>query len=212
MRANGCSRFSRMILLWVGGSEVSDVVWAFELDGHVYCFTSLQRDTACRDPGGLLPEAAYLSRRIPLSRVRFEEAFRNVAEVAPKGDYSLGATGRFMHGRWLHVAAYDRNQDWFLRGTIVEQEMLAAVNFLADLEVFRPEDGRAVTLNKARDLLRGIEVQEFEPVPEGPFENRVGIFPPDLEHDPASLLRRIERDWPSCVPFLVGLDLASGRP
>jgi len=214
MEANGLHQFPSMIMLWLGDSESNHLIWAFRQKGTVSCLTSLQADKLTAQAATQKRRSAFLNTRVDLPACVFDQGLRALCESARKGEYTVGAISRFQHGAWAQVVAYDRDREWFLRATVVDPDVLKALDMLIALGAFAPGHRRSDVVGKMRQMLSGVGDLPSS----GQDANRLFGVKVDSnmvlgeETDWRQLLKHIDQDWDKCLPFLVAMHLVWPKP
>lgn len=202
MDAKGLETFSSMVMLVAGGCERSRFVWAFKRNGTVSCLTSLDvRELGvpakgCTDGGeGFVSQAT-------LADDTYESAMGDLARQARKGAYSVGATGEYIHGVRLHVVAYDRDRNFFLRATTVDEYVTGAILEIIDLQVFEPGMGKQEVLDRWEKTFATLTLRATDSVPRSNAEI-------EYEVDHKRFVKLIAENWDKCLPFLVAKHLVN---
>lgn len=207
MEANGLGRFGSMVLLYIGGDEHTFLVWAFEYDGRVNCLTSLPAHRVTADACTHSGARAQLATSVALPSEIYRQSLDGLLTHARKGDYTAGSTETMLPGGWLHVVAYDRDKEWFLRATTVDAEMIRALDMIMALGVFSPgKSGHDVITRSEQDLNEADAFALPEDTAEDAFGDKVtrkDIF--GEETNIRDLLKRVDENWSKCLPFLTAM-------
>jgi hypothetical protein len=191
MEANGLDGFQSMVLLYIGGDEHTTLVWAFKYRQTSYCFTSFLPEEITAD--AVECSGRELSTCVQITGHEYESAMAVMATVSGKGNAVVGEARTFYDGCWAHVVAYDRDKGWFIRFTIVDPDVLSAIDLLLALGTFSPELSKdAVVARTEHELALGEQKE--------------------AEEECRRRLRIVEQNWDGCLPCLAAMHLVLPEP
>ena len=209
MDAKGLETFSGMVMLEAGGCERGEFIWAFKRNGAVSCLTSLPVQELGVPATGREDCGEGIASQATFADGEYERAVGDLCQQARKGAYSVGATGEYNHDVRLHVVAYDRDRNFFLRATTVDKYVMGAIWQIIDLEAFEPGMGKQEVLDRWEKTFAALR-----PMDSGSDDGPGFTSRKEYENDHKRFVKIIAENWDKCLPFLVAAHLVwpEGRP